>query len=448
MNTYLNILMVEDSEDDALLIIEDLSRGCIIANCERVQTEQAMSEALDRQAWDIIIADYSLPHFSGMKALELAQRKDPDIPLILISGVLREEDAVEALRAGARDFVSKDNLSRLCSAVQREVTEAEGRRERRRAEEERRISDERYRLLYETMLQGVVYHDAEGRVISMNPSAERILGKSPEEFLGQTTLSMEHDTIREDGSPFPGAEHPVMVALQTGKEITSLVMGVYNHRENGYRWISASAVPLFHPGEHVPYQVYAIFSDITEMRQSEERERQRESEKTEFYRQLILSATEGKLVVTERTEIEKIAGPAIDRWEIHTPEDTNTIRHILVHMAEEKGLDKQRVGQFAMSIGEALTNAVKHAGIGEASLHETHSGLLILISDHGPGIPALSLPAVALTRGYSTVGTLGMGYKIMIGFSDMVYLATGPDGTTVGIEVYANSSSKTAAGNR
>jgi PAS domain S-box-containing protein len=141
--------------------------------------------------------------------------------------------------------------------------------ERMQAEKALADSERHYHRLFDTMLQGVVYQDAEGTIISMNPAAERILGKSQAEFLGQSSVSVEHDTLREDGSPFPGLEHPAMVALRTGREVRDVHMQVYNPREQQYRWISITAMPLFHEGESTPYQVYTIFHDITERKRAE-----------------------------------------------------------------------------------------------------------------------------------------------------------------------------------
>ncbi len=135
--------------------------------------------------------------------------------------------------------------------------------ERAQVEEALRESEARYRLLHETMLQGVVYQGAEGRVISMNAAAESILGWTPA-LIGETSVAVEGATIREDGSPFPGLEHPSMVALRTGQAVRDVVMGVYNSREQRYRWINIQAVPLFRPGEKEPYQAYTVFDDITE----------------------------------------------------------------------------------------------------------------------------------------------------------------------------------------
>ncbi len=133
-----------------------------------------------------------------------------------------------------------------------------------------RESEAHYRLLHETMLQGVIYRDREGRIISMNPAAVRILGRTPEDLLGETPMSMEHDTIRQDGTPFPGLEHPAMVALRTGQQVQEVVMGVYNPREQGYRWVNVHAVPILQEGQTTPDQVYTIFDDITERLRAEE----------------------------------------------------------------------------------------------------------------------------------------------------------------------------------
>jgi PAS domain S-box-containing protein len=162
-----------------------------------------------------------------------------------------------------------DLLRELADDVARGITSIRLRAAHARAEEAVHQSERRFRLLFETMLQGVVYQDEEGKIISMNPSAERILGQNPEEFLGQTSLDQEPFTIREDGSPFPGPEHPSMVALRTGKQLSGIVMGVFNPREQRYRWISIDAVPLFRRGKDRPYRVYTMFDDITSRKEIE-----------------------------------------------------------------------------------------------------------------------------------------------------------------------------------
>jgi PAS domain S-box-containing protein len=139
-----------------------------------------------------------------------------------------------------------------------------------RAKEALRESEERHRLVVETMLQGVVHQDADGRIIGMNPAAERILGKSREQFLGSDSVREEHDSIRENGEPFPGLEHPSMVALRTGQPQRGVIMGVFNPKLGARRWISIDAVPVRHPSGTRPMEVYTVFEDITERRIKEE----------------------------------------------------------------------------------------------------------------------------------------------------------------------------------
>ena len=143
--------------------------------------------------------------------------------------------------------------------------------ERMQAEEELKESEEKYRTLYETMAEGVIYQDKSGEVITMNPSAERILGYRLDQIQNPEVIDANLKAIREDGSGYPAEEHPTMISLKTGKPVYNEIMGVYNPHEQGYRWILINAVPQFKPGEDEPYQSFVTFSDITERRRSEER---------------------------------------------------------------------------------------------------------------------------------------------------------------------------------
>ncbi|MFH1893985.1 MAG: PAS domain S-box protein [Candidatus Zixiibacteriota bacterium] len=132
-----------------------------------------------------------------------------------------------------------------------------------------RESEERYRTLYETMAQGVVYQDADGRITSVNPTAERILGLSFDEMSGRTSHDSGWRAIHEDGSEFTRDAYPSTVALSTGKEVHKVVMGIFNPRIEDWVWISVNAVPQFKPGDDKPFQVYSTFSDITDRKKAE-----------------------------------------------------------------------------------------------------------------------------------------------------------------------------------
>jgi diguanylate cyclase (GGDEF)-like protein len=134
MNEPLNILIVEDSEEDAMLVIHELCRGGFNPNWQRVQTDKELQIALNSQTWDVMISDYRLPGFNAPAALEIAKQSQKDIPFILVSGTIGEVLAVEMMKAGANDYVMKDNLNRLPEAVRRELRDAQVRAERKQAQ--------------------------------------------------------------------------------------------------------------------------------------------------------------------------------------------------------------------------------------------------------------------------------------------------------------------------
>ncbi len=143
--------------------------------------------------------------------------------------------------------------------------------ERQQALEQLKTSEEKHRRLFETMAQGVVYQRADGEIISANPAAERILGLTFDQMRGRTSMHPDWRSIREDGTPLEGSDHPAMVALRT-KQPERGIMGVFNPRKKGVTWIDVNAIPLFEEGEQDPYQVYGAFDDITDR---VERERDR-----------------------------------------------------------------------------------------------------------------------------------------------------------------------------
>jgi signal transduction histidine kinase/DNA-binding NarL/FixJ family response regulator len=145
----LNVLLVEDCPDDADLIALELGRGGWQPQMTRVETAQATAEALAAGGWDLVLSDWQLPGFGGMEALQVLHASGRDLPFILVSGAIGEEVAVEALKAGVHGYVLKHRLHRLCQVVERELKEAEARREQVRAREELRLSEERYRGLFE-----------------------------------------------------------------------------------------------------------------------------------------------------------------------------------------------------------------------------------------------------------------------------------------------------------
>jgi len=142
LNT-LRLLLVEDSEIDAELVVRELRNGGYEPDFQQVETAAAMQSALESQSWDLVLTDFNMPNFSAMGALTVLQNSGLDLPIIIVSGTIGEDTAVAAMKAGAHDFVMKGNLARLVPAVERELREAEARRTRQESEEEeRRLNSE------------------------------------------------------------------------------------------------------------------------------------------------------------------------------------------------------------------------------------------------------------------------------------------------------------------
>lgn len=152
----LRALIVEDREEDAELLLRELKRGDFEVMFNRVDTPEAMSTALAKKRWDIVISDYSMPRFSALLALALMKERKLDLPFIITSGTVGEDVAVEALRAGAHDFMVKGNLTRLIPAIERELREAKLRAERVEIQEQLLISD---RMASVGMLAAGVAHE-------------------------------------------------------------------------------------------------------------------------------------------------------------------------------------------------------------------------------------------------------------------------------------------------
>jgi two-component system cell cycle sensor histidine kinase/response regulator CckA len=185
MATPLSVLIVEDSENDALLIMRELRRGGYAPTFERVDTAEGMGAALARQAWDVVIADYAMPHFSALAALELLKESALDRPFIVVSGTIGEEVAVTLMRSGAHDYVMKDNLARLGPAIRRELNEARMRQERRELEQ----SLERARRIEALgKLAGGVAHDLNNILGPLVAYPELLLEALPSDSLFREDL--------------------------------------------------------------------------------------------------------------------------------------------------------------------------------------------------------------------------------------------------------------------
>src|SRR5690349_18724936 len=188
--SHLHVLIADDNEDDALLIVHRIRTGGYEVEFECIDGAPDMAAALARRTWDVIISDVNMPRFGAAAALALATERGVDCPFIVVSGVIGEETAVTLLKNGAHDFILKSNLARLVPAIERELRDAEVRHARREAEDACRISEERYALVARgtndglwdwDLVAGKIYYSARWKAILGFDAG--IIGDDPAEWL-------------------------------------------------------------------------------------------------------------------------------------------------------------------------------------------------------------------------------------------------------------------------
>jgi len=263
MPRQLNVLIVDDLEQDAVLLVRALKHAGYDLSCERVDSESAMADALSRRPWDIVLADYSMPLLDVERALAVIARTDIDIPLIVVTGAVGEEAAAEVMRAGAHDLVLKHNLKRLPPIITRELEAAKARRERKAASA--KLDSER-QLLHQLM-QGIpdaiCFKDLERRYIRLNDKEREYLNIPPEtDIIGQPSDSFSAPALA--ARKRAEEEH----VLSTGEALVDCV-----HRiaapDGSARWLSDTKAPIRGPNGEIVGMV-EIRRDITENKRQEQ----------------------------------------------------------------------------------------------------------------------------------------------------------------------------------
>ncbi len=262
MSTPLHLLMIEDNEDDAELLLVKLRRAGFEPVYTRVDSEAAMREALRERDWQIVVSDYAMPGFTGLKALGILREQDKDTPFILVSGTVGEEIAVEVMRTGANDYIMKENLTRLVPAIERELREARERCDRRRTEEALYQERERALITLHSIGDGVITTDAEGRVDYMNPVAENVTGWTCGEAQGYPlteVLPLINEATRHP------MKSPADVSLSSGRVVNLTEQCVLINRNGQEFHIEDSAAPIFDRDNSIIGAVL-VFHDITRER--------------------------------------------------------------------------------------------------------------------------------------------------------------------------------------
>jgi PAS domain S-box-containing protein len=299
----LAVLLVEDSEIDAQLIVRALKKAGYDVDAERVETVEQMRASLEQRHWDIVISDYNLPQFDGLSALRLLRARGLDLPFILVSGAIGEDIAVSAIKEGADDYLLKDRMARLGPAVTHALQERELREQKRRAEEALRQSENRFRALIENSTDGIVLLDPDGTVLYASQATTRILGGTADEWLGGNVFSRVHP------DDLPHLFERFSRLVQTPGEIMAAQCR-YRHKDESWRWLEVVGQNLL--AEPSVGAIVVNHHDITVRKQAEARLRLQSA---------ALEAAANGIVITDRQGTILWVNPAFTRLTGYTAEE-------------------------------------------------------------------------------------------------------------------------------
>jgi len=316
-----------------------------------------------------------------------------------------------------------------------------------------------FRILFETMSQGAVYQDAEGKIIRANAAAERILGLTLDQMLGRESIDSRWRAIKSDGSDFPGEEHPAMVSLRTGKPVRDVIMGVFNPFRGERSWINVNAVPLFKQGHRRPYQVYTTFSDVTQRINAEQNlilythllqhDIRNDLHVMMSYIEAVEMLNISSDIMTNMLQSIKAAGTRITHllnamdteYEYKETQILSMIREIASNSERvHKGLkvivqtdtDVESISipshrLLAYVFHNLIRNAAQYSGetpVVTVHVVKKEDSVSIRVSDNGPGIPE-SMRSNLFKKGVSTNGGgfgLYLCYKILTAYDGTIHL--------------------------
>jgi len=429
MKKPLRVLMVEDSEDDALLLARELRRNDYDVTFEQVDTPSAMIIALKKRMWDIVVADYVMPQFSGLEALKLMREAGLDLPFIIVSGKIGEDTAVAAMKAGAHDYIMKNNLKRLAAAVERELQEAQIRRDRRRTEELLQASKESFRNIVEKGADGIIIVDKHGIVRFINPVVETFFDRKAKEItsepFGFTVVAgevMEIDIIRQNGQAGIAEMSMVETEWEGGVACLASLRDITERKqaEEALRQLDKMKSEFIANVSHelrTPLQSILGFTKLMLRGEVTEPDRQKEF--------LAIIDNQGEHLTNLINDLVDVSRIESGRFDIQKESlSIGEVIHIAVqelyNLAGEKGIaivedlstelpvveaDGYRLKQVMVNL---LSNAIKFSNEGSEITMKAegeHGDILVQVSDSGIGIPAEAVPHL-FERFYQVDGSM------------------------------------------
>lgn len=480
MSEPLRLLQVEDSGSDAAIIVRLLERAGYGVSWRRVESEVGMRAALGEAEWDLIICDYSMPQFDAPAALAMLKDSGLDIPFIVVSGNIGEDIAVNMMRAGAQDYLLKDNLTRLAPAVARELAEADSRRKRRSAERALLEGQVQLHGIIDSAMDAIITLNETQRVVLFNPAAEAMFQCSAEQAAGQSIEGFIPERsrvrhrmlveafgatgatnrrmgaarpvigLRADGSEFPLEASISQVTVQ-GRRYFTVIMRDITERQRAMDEL-----------EHANARLTKLSRQILEVQEAERREIARELHdeigqtltaikiNVQGVQRLIRDEA-GKKRLEEVVELagqtlEQVRGMSLNlrpsqlddlgleaavRWNASRQAAATGMKlHFQSALGNGRLPGAVETACFRVS-QEALTNVVRHAAAGNVwvALAVTEDKVELMVRDDGCGFDPVAKRQRASAG--ASFGLLGMEERVKLTGGNLHIEATAGGGTTI-----------------
>ncbi len=301
--TCLRVLILEDNQRDAELFIQKLKEAHFEVEADTVDTEEAFVASLQSRVYDLILADYSIPEWSGLEAFRFVKRNGIGIPFVLVTGTLGEEAAVDLIKEGVADYILKDRLARLPSAVRQALEEKLIRDEAWRAKLALHDSEEKVRLLLDSTAEAIYGVNLQGNCTFCNPACARLLGyDDPSDVLGKQMHSLSH--TRAEGTPYAIEECRICLAVRGGRGIHVDEQVLWKKDASSFP-VECWSHPMLRDGKSIGSVV--TFLDITERKQIED-DLRRVAAVVESSQDAIISETLDGIILTWNLGAEQIYG--------------------------------------------------------------------------------------------------------------------------------------------
>ena len=424
----LKILVVDDAPQDRLAVGQGLRERHQNGVVQEAATCSEATQAISSGQFDCVFLDHSLPDGSGLNWLAEVREAGDTTPVVVLTGRGDESLAMEAIKAGATDYLPKDGLTpQLLAHCLRSTLRFHQAQERiRQAQEELRLRDR----AIAAASNGIVIsnpHLPDCPIIYCNPAFSAMTGYPPEEVIGRNCRFLQGEGTEDQ------YVQQIRDCLHAERECIVILR---NYRKDGTLfWNELSVSPVRDAGGNLTHFI-GVQTDITARKDAEDALQKTIARQHGLLRDMFSSVTEGRLLLcaTEDDLPTPLTGFA-DPIALSRKGGVRELRQQTLGACIEAGLPDARRFDLETAVGEAAMNAVVHAGTGVGHVHLHERGTVqVRVEDGGKGIAVADLPSATLRRGYSTAGTMGHGYTMILQTVDRVHLLTGGAGTTVVLE--------------